>query len=57
MFYLRSRGLDAAAAKSLLTYAFAAEVVQSIAVEPVRDRLDQFLFERLPQGDLVREAF
>ena len=56
VFYLRSRGLDEAAAKSLLVYAFAAEVVQGITVEPVRERLDRFLFERLPQGDVVREA-
>jgi len=56
VFYLRSRGLDEAAAKSLLVYAFAAEVVQDITIEPVRERLDRFLFERLPQGDVVREA-
>jgi Fe-S cluster assembly protein SufD len=57
VFYLRSRGLDEAAATSLLTYAFAAEVVQSITVDPVRERLERFLFERLPQGDLVKDAF
>jgi Fe-S cluster assembly protein SufD len=57
VFYLRSRGLDEAAATSLLTYAFAAEVVQSITVDPVRERLERFLFERLPQGDVVKDAF
>lgn len=57
VFYLRSRGLDRAAAESLLTYAFASEIVQKIPVEAVRERLERFLFERLPQGEVVREAF
>ncbi len=56
VFYLRSRGLDRAAAESLLTWAFASELVQRIPVDPVRERLERFLFERLPQGEVVREA-
>jgi Fe-S cluster assembly protein SufD len=56
VFYLRSRGLDRAAAESLLTFAFASEVVGRIKVEPVRRRLEERLFDLLPQGDLVREA-
>ncbi len=56
VFYLRSRGIGRAAAESLLTYAFAAEVVQRIPVEAVRERLERHLFDRLPRGEVVREA-
>jgi len=56
VFYLRSRGLDRAAAESLLTWAFASELVQRIPVDSVRERLERFLFERLPQGEVVQEA-
>jgi Fe-S cluster assembly protein SufD len=56
VFYLRSRGIGRAAAESLLTYAFAAEVVQRIPVEEVRERLERHLFARLPRGEVVREA-
>jgi Fe-S cluster assembly protein SufD len=57
IFYLRSRGIDRATAESLLTYAFAAEVVQEIPVTAVRERMERHLVERLPQGELAREAF
>jgi Fe-S cluster assembly protein SufD len=56
IFYLRSRGIGAAAAKSLLTYAFASDVVRRIAVEPVRHDLEEILFARLPRGEVVRQA-
>jgi Fe-S cluster assembly protein SufD len=48
LFYLRSRGLDEQAARSLLTYAFASEITQRIPVLPVRAALEAFLHERLP---------
>jgi Fe-S cluster assembly protein SufD len=56
VFYLRSRGIGAEAAKSLLTYAFASDVVRRIAVEPVRHDLEEILFARLPRGEVVRQA-
>jgi len=56
IFYLRSRGIGEAAARSILTYAFAAEVVEGIAVEAVRNELQELLFNRLPQGEIVRQA-
>ncbi|HEX2163103.1 MAG TPA: Fe-S cluster assembly protein SufD, partial [Thermoanaerobaculia bacterium] len=56
VFYLRSRGIGAEAASSLLTYAFASDVVQRIAIEPVRRDLEEFLFARLPLGEVVRQA-
>ncbi len=56
VFYLRSRGIGEGAAKSLLTYAFAAEVLKEIRLKSVRQDLEEFLFTRLPKGDVVRQA-
>jgi Fe-S cluster assembly protein SufD len=56
VFYLRSRGIGAEAARSLLTYAFASDIVERIKVEPVRRDLEEFLFARLPKGEVVRQA-
>jgi len=56
VFYLRSRGIGAEAAKSLLTYAFASDIVNRIKVDSVRTDLAAFLFERLPRGEVVRQA-
>jgi Fe-S cluster assembly protein SufD len=47
LFYARSRGLPADAAERLLLYAFAAEVVDEVALEPVRIELDRMILERL----------
>jgi Fe-S cluster assembly protein SufD len=43
LFYLRSRGMDLAAARGLLTYAFAAEIVARVGVAPLRGRLERRL--------------
>ena len=56
IFYLRSRGIGEEAARSLLTYAFAADIVERIQVAPVRQDLEEFLFRRLPKGEVVRQA-
>jgi Fe-S cluster assembly protein SufD len=40
LFYLRSRGLAAEAARRLLTYGFGAEIVGRMEVAPLRERLD-----------------
>ena len=56
VFYLRSRGIGEEAAKSLLTYAFAAEVLQEIRLKAMREDLEEFLFTRLPRGEVVRQA-
>lgn len=47
LFYLRSRGIGEVAARTLLTYAFAAEVVEEVALEPVRLELERLVRERL----------
>jgi Fe-S cluster assembly protein SufD len=44
VFYMRSRGVPHARARSILVYAFAAEVLERIAVEAVRERLEADLF-------------
>jgi Fe-S cluster assembly protein SufD len=56
VFYLRSRGIGEDAARSLLIYAFASEFVEKIRFEPLRRDLEEFLFTRLPKGDIVRQA-
>jgi Fe-S cluster assembly protein SufD len=56
IFYLRSRGIGEEAARSLLTYAFASDVVARVKVEAVRHDLEEFLFTRLPKGEVVRQA-
>ena len=40
IFFLRARGIDAAAARSLLTYAFANKIVERIESEALRARLE-----------------
>lgn len=47
VFYLQSRGLDAASARQLLVYAFAIEVIDQIPVASVRDRLSQLVKQRV----------
>ncbi len=51
MFYLRSRGLNERAARQLLLYAFAAEVVRRISIEPLKERIDHLVEKRL-KGEL-----
>jgi len=56
MFYLRSRGLAEAAARELLTLGFASEVVDRIAVEPIRAYLNRTLAARLRTGRATKET-
>lgn len=53
VFYLRSRGIDAALARSILTYAFASDVVGLMRQELLRERLQQWIFARLMPGKEV----
>jgi len=48
LFYLRARGLDLEAARSLLTWAFAREVVNEVRFQPLRDALTAAVLARLP---------
>ncbi|MBP8131224.1 MAG: Fe-S cluster assembly protein SufD [Candidatus Hydrogenedentes bacterium] len=44
IFYFRARGVDEATARGMLTYGFADEVVSEIALESLRQRLEQYVF-------------
>jgi Fe-S cluster assembly protein SufD len=46
LFYLRSRGIDRKNARSLLTYAFAQDIVDRVKVQALRDSLERVLFEK-----------
>ena len=55
LFYLRSRGIGQEAAKSLLTYAFASEMVNLIPLAPLRARVREVVTSRLPQWEKLKE--
>lgn len=55
LFYLRSRAIDEATARSLLTFAFASEVVGQIRLKPIRDRLERIVLGKLPQTEQIGE--
>ena len=55
LFYLRSRGIDESAARSLLTFAFAEEVVERIGLKPVRQRLETAVAGALPDRSLIED--
>jgi Fe-S cluster assembly protein SufD len=55
IFYLRSRGMARDAARALLTFAFANEVIERVKYGPMRDRLKEALLARLGSG-LRREG-
>lgn len=55
LFYLQSRAIDEETARSLLTYAFADEVLKDISVTQVKNRLEYLIVGQLPDADLIRE--
>jgi Fe-S cluster assembly protein SufD len=56
LFYLRSRGIGQEAAKSLLTYAFASEMVELIPLAPLRARVREVVTSRLPAFKNLKEV-
>lgn len=50
VFYLRARGIGEEDARDILTYAFAADVVDRIHVDALRGRLEELLHQRLRHG-------
>jgi Fe-S cluster assembly protein SufD len=46
LFYMKSRGIGDELARKLLTYAFAADVLETIELEPVRVGLEALTLER-----------
>ncbi|MDZ7735273.1 MAG: Fe-S cluster assembly protein SufD [Gammaproteobacteria bacterium] len=55
LFYLRSRAIDEATARSLLTFAFASEVIGRIRLKPIRERLEHIVLGKLPQTKQIGE--
>jgi Fe-S cluster assembly protein SufD len=55
LFYLRSRAIDPATARALLTYAFAHDVVERVPQAPMRTALERTLLARLPQAERLRD--
>ena len=51
LFYMKSRGIASRAARQLLTYAFAADVLETIELEPVRNGLEAATLRRYTEQD------
>jgi len=54
LFYLRSRGIDRDAARTLLTYAFASEMLAAIKIKPIQCQIDLVLMNRLSRHETTR---
>jgi Fe-S cluster assembly protein SufD len=48
LFYLRARGLALDQARNVLIHAFASDLLNRIAIAPIRARLDSLLLQQLP---------
>jgi Fe-S cluster assembly protein SufD len=55
LFYLKSRGLGEETARALLTYGFAHEVLERVAVEPLQAYLDRLVMTRLASDRITKE--
>ena len=54
LFYLRTRGIDESAARGMLTYGFARDVVDRIPLPGLREAIGAAVLERLPGGGDLR---
>ena len=52
VFYMRSRGLDLPTASRLLIHAFASEIIDTVALEPLRGYLDERFQKAIPDADI-----
>ena len=50
LFFLRARGLDEVSARSLLTFAFAVDVIERISNEELKQSITGVIEKRLPRG-------
>lgn len=55
LFYLRTRGMDEAEARSILIYAFIREIIERVTVLPLRNYLQHHLFAHLPVKLMLEE--
>lgn len=46
IFYLRTRGIPIEKARQILTFAFANDIISKLPYEPLRERLEEQIFER-----------
>lgn len=53
LFFLRARGLDEVSARSLLTYAFAVEVLERIPANDIKQALSALVEQHLPRAGVV----
>lgn len=53
MYYLRSRGIGAEAARGMLVFAFADEVLERMELAPVRTSIERRLAARLPEAGAI----
>ncbi len=52
IFYMRSRGLDLPTASRILIHAFASEIIDTVALEPLREYLDIQFSNAIPDADI-----
>ena len=52
VFYMHSRGLDLPTASRILIHAFASEIIDTVALEPLREYLDAQFQSAIPDADL-----
>ena len=55
LFYLRSRGIEESAARGMLTYGFARDVVDRIAPPALREPIGAMVLDHLPGGSGLQE--
>ena len=55
LFYLRSRGVDHETARGLLLYAFAEASIERMELEGLRNWLQGFVIQELPNGERIQE--
>ncbi|MEX2152178.1 MAG: Fe-S cluster assembly protein SufD [Gemmatimonadaceae bacterium] len=53
LFYMKSRGMDAETARRLLIYAFAADVLETIEQQQVREGLERSTLERFVKEEII----
>jgi Fe-S cluster assembly protein SufD len=53
LFYLQARGLDRNTARALLIRGFAGDIVGRVKFGPLRERLDRWLLEQIPQDTVA----
>ena len=54
MFYLRSRGIPEVAARNMLIYGFAGEVINRVKIDSLRGQLVKYLKKWLPKDEIIQ---